>query len=185
MPEGITSRDSEYALELVRKICSEVGPGLPASPQERQRAEIIKSELETHLGVENVGMEEFTLAPGAFLSTTPGVICMFVAALLNVTIGRFTGISPWITSLMALLFALITPVSFILEFLLCREATDPLYPKKQSINLIGRLHKPGSGNVMLSKTKVLLSQSVSPVKLSLKPRTAPMSPARTSVTSSR
>ena len=38
MPAEITTLDAEYALELVKKICSEVGPGLPGTSQERQRA---------------------------------------------------------------------------------------------------------------------------------------------------
>lgn len=45
MPAENTTLDGEYALELVRKICAEVGPGLPGTPQERQRAELIKDEL--------------------------------------------------------------------------------------------------------------------------------------------
>ena len=63
MPEVITPEDAQSALELVRRICEEVGPGLPASPQERERAEIIRKELESHLGAENVAVEEFTLEP--------------------------------------------------------------------------------------------------------------------------
>ena len=147
MLEAISTLDAQYAWDIVKKICMQVGPGLPGTPQERARAEMIKNELESHLGADNVVLEEFTLAPDAFLSTFPGVICMFMAVLLNMTIGHFTGISPWITSMIALLLAIIPPVSFILEFLLCREVIDPLYPKKQSINLIGTLRKPGSKNV--------------------------------------
>jgi hypothetical protein len=52
----ITSDDAQYALDIVKKICAEVGPGLPATPQERERAAIIKNELGSHLGAENVGV---------------------------------------------------------------------------------------------------------------------------------
>ena len=34
MPEIITDNDAPYAFRIVKKICSEVGPGLPGSPQE-------------------------------------------------------------------------------------------------------------------------------------------------------
>ncbi len=39
MPEAITTDDAQYALDLVKKSAPEVGPGLPGTSQERQRAE--------------------------------------------------------------------------------------------------------------------------------------------------
>ncbi len=86
MPEIISSNDAQYAYDIVKTICTEVGPGLPGTPQERERAEIIKKELEIHVGAENVVVEEFTLAPDALLSTYPGVFSMLVAVLLNISI---------------------------------------------------------------------------------------------------
>jgi hypothetical protein len=147
MAEIITNADAEYALELVKTICTEVGPGLPATPQERQRAEIIKQELEIHLGAENVVVEEFTLAPEAFLSPYPGVLFMMIAVLLNISVGRFTGISPWVTSIAALAFSILSLLPLILEFIFGFEFIDPLFKKKQSINVIGALHKPGITSV--------------------------------------
>lgn len=147
MAENISSDDARYALDLVRRICSEVGPGLPASPQERARAEIIMQELESHLGAENVVMEQFTLAPGALLGTLPAVILMIAAVLLNVSLRRFTGISAWVASIAAVLFSLYLPLTFIVEFLLSKELVDPLYPKKTSINVIGKLTRPGGNDV--------------------------------------
>jgi hypothetical protein len=147
MPEEITTQDAQYALELVKRICTEVGPGLPGTPQERQRAEVIKNELETQLGAGNVVVEEFTLAPDAFLSTYPGALCMLLAVLLNILAGHYTGISPWIPSIAAAVFAILAPLMFILEFLLSLEVFDPLFPKKKSLNVIGSLRKPEAGEV--------------------------------------
>jgi hypothetical protein len=53
----ITNEDAGYALDMVKVICTQVGPGLPGSTQERERAYILKRELETHLGAENVAVE--------------------------------------------------------------------------------------------------------------------------------
>ncbi len=147
MTDEITTRDAQYAWDMVNRICSQVGPGLPASPQERERAEMIKQELEIHLGNGNVDIEEFTLAPAALLSTYPGVLSMFVAILLNISSGHIPSIAPWVISFVALVFSLFTPVSFILEFLLCRELFDRFFPQKQSTNVIGRLRKPGVRDV--------------------------------------
>jgi hypothetical protein len=147
MTEVITNDDAQYAWDIVKKICSEVGPGLAGSSQERERAEIIKKELESNLGAGNVAVEEFTLAPDACLSPFPGVLFMILAVLLNISIGRFTGISPWASSIAALVFAILSILPLIFEFVLNFEFIDPFFRKKQSINIIGALRKPGTKNV--------------------------------------
>jgi len=101
--------------------------------------------LESHLGTDNVAVEEFTLAPGAFLSSYSicGLLMLF-AALLNISMEHFTWIPPWITSVAALTFSIMVPLPFIFEFVLSFELLDPLFRKKKSINVIGRLYKPGT-----------------------------------------
>ena len=147
MPETITNIDAQYALDLVKRICTEVGPGLPGTSQEHQRAEVIKNELETCLGAANVAVEEFIFAPDAFLSTYPGALCMLLAVLLNISAGHLSGIPPWIPSIAAVVFAILSPLMFILEFLLSLEVFDPLFPKKKSLNVIGSLRKPEARDV--------------------------------------
>ena len=105
---------------------------------------MIQKELESHLGAENVVVEEFTLAPGAFLSLYPCALFMLIAALLNISMGRFAGVSPWVTAIAALVFSILSPLLFILEFLLGFELVDPFFKKKQSENVIGTLRKPGT-----------------------------------------
>ncbi len=144
MSEIITKDDAQYALDIVKTICTQVGPGLPGTSQERERAAILKKELESHLGAGNVSAEEFTLAPDAFLSPYPGVLFMVLAVLLNISMGRFTGVWPWVSSISALVFSILAPLLFVLEFILSLELIDPLFPKKGSINVIGRLRKPGT-----------------------------------------
>jgi hypothetical protein len=50
MPETITDSDAQYAFDIVKRICAEVGPGSPGTAQERERAAIIARELASHLG---------------------------------------------------------------------------------------------------------------------------------------
>jgi aminopeptidase YwaD len=148
MPEIITTHDAQYAFDLVKTICTEVGPGVPGSSQERERAEIIRKELESHLGAENVAIEEFTLAPGALLgSQLIGTVYMLVAALLNISMGRFTGVSPMLTAVAALAFSILSVTLFIFEFVLCFEVVDPFFKKKRSVNVSGSLRRPGTRNV--------------------------------------
>ncbi len=148
MPEMITSNDAHYAYDIVKTICTEVGPGLPGTPQERERADIIKKELESHLGAGNVVVEEFTVAPGAFVGGLP--ICalfMLIAALLNMSMGRISGVSPWLTAVAALALSVLPLLSFVLEFIYALEFVDPFFIKKQSVNVIGMLRRPGTEKV--------------------------------------
>jgi hypothetical protein len=98
------------------------------------------------LGAGNVVVEEFTLAPDAFLNPFP-VLFLLMAALLNISMGRFTGVSPWLTAMAGLLFSVLAPLLFIFEFLLGNELVDPFFKKKQSVNVIGTLRKPGTRTV--------------------------------------
>lgn len=145
MSEKITSADAQYAIDIVKEICTKVGPGLPGTLQERRRAEIIERKLVSHLGIENVVTEEFTFAPGAALYG-PAVsgILMILAVLLNISMGHFSGILPWITSIAALVISIIMPTLFILGFIYGYEVDDFLYKEKQSWNVIGSLRGPGT-----------------------------------------
>jgi hypothetical protein len=146
MPGIISASDADYAFEIVKTICAEVGPGLPGSAQEQERAAVFKHELESHLGAEHVVVEEFTLAPGAFLNLYPGLF-MLIAALLNISIGRFAGVSPWITTIAALALSILSPMLFVTEFYFGKELVDPFFKQKQSQNVIGTIRKPGTRNV--------------------------------------
>jgi hypothetical protein len=148
MPAKITTEDAQYAFDIVKAICTQVGPGQPGSSKERERAAMIKEELESHLGAGNVVVEEFTLAPGALLgSQLIGTFCMLIAALLNISTGRIMGFSPWVTVTAAFIFSISAVLLFILEFLAGFELLDPLFKKKGSVNVIGKLRKPGTQDV--------------------------------------
>ncbi len=144
----ISSNDANYALELVKKICAEVGPGLPGSAQERARAMIFKKEFESHLGPQHVVTEDFTVAPSAFLGWIPiAAILLTIAAMLNISIGAFEWLSPLVSSSVAFLLTLLMALTGILQFVLYREFADPLFKKKTSVNVIGSLRKSETKNV--------------------------------------
>ena len=148
MPETITEKDAAYALDIVKAICAQVGPGCPGSPQERERAEWIKKELEFHLGAGNVEVEEFIVAPGAFLGVFPmSALFLLLAAFLNISVGRFTGVSPWLIAGAALAFSLLSPLPVLFEYMACREFVDQLFKKKRSVNVIGKLRRPETKNI--------------------------------------
>jgi hypothetical protein len=148
MPEIVTNNDAQYAFDIVKTICTEVGPGTPGSSQERERAAIVKKELESHLGAENVVVEEFTLAPGALLgSQFISTLFMLIAALLNISMGRIAGVSPWVTAIAAFTFSISSVLLFIFEFVIGFELVDPFFKKKGSVNVVGTLRKAETQNV--------------------------------------
>jgi hypothetical protein len=145
MPKTVTREDAQYAIDLVTAICEQVGPGVPGSSQEHGRAEMIKKELEACLTEEKVSIEEFSMAPNAFLGSQLISTClMLVAATLNISTRWITFVSPWIVSAAAEVFSIVAALLFILEFVLGIELVDSLFKEKRSVNVIGVLHKPGT-----------------------------------------
>jgi hypothetical protein len=67
-----------------------------------------------------------------------------IAALLNIAMGRFTGVSLWLTAIGALACSALAPLLFTLQFVFNLELLDPFLEKKRSINVIGTLCKPGT-----------------------------------------
>lgn len=66
---------------------------------------------------------------------------------LNISTGRSTGVSPWVTVIAALAFSTSSVLLFVFEFVLGFELVDPLFKKKRSMNVVGALRKPGTKNV--------------------------------------
>jgi hypothetical protein len=147
-PAILADDDARYALAIVKAICAAVGPGLPGSAQERERAAVIKTELEAHLGAGNVAIEEFTLAPEACLGSLPvSALFTLLAALLNVSTGRVTRTARWVIATGALACSIIAVSVFAVEFILGVELIDPFFTKRPSVNVIGTLRKPGTRTV--------------------------------------
>ncbi|HEX9028752.1 MAG TPA: M20/M25/M40 family metallo-hydrolase [Anaerolineales bacterium] len=152
MTAMISTQDAQYALDLVRSICEEVGPGFPGSSQERERAFRFRRELEAHLGAENVAVEEFTVAPWAWLGSFPvGALLTLFAALLNMFIGYFPSRFPefiyWIAGTISLASSILAVVLLIYEYIRYIEVIDPFFKKTQSLNIIGSLRRPGTKQV--------------------------------------
>jgi hypothetical protein len=143
----LTSGDARYAIDIVKTICTEVGPGSPGSRGERARGAIIAKELQSHLGAANVAVEEFTVAPGAFLGSLPvAAVFIAIAAVLNILAGRFARV-PLLVLAAASLVSSLTSFLVGLECLRYFELIDRFFAKKQSTNIIGRLRRPGAQSV--------------------------------------
>ena len=148
MAEMISEEDALYALEIVRKICETVGPGLAGSQEERQRAEIIRQELEAHLGGENVSVEEFCFAPGGFHGVLrSSALFTLLAVLLNLSLGLLPGIPPLLTMAASLVCASLAALPALFDSILYMEFVDRFLKQKRSQNVTGKLRKPGTEQV--------------------------------------
>ena len=64
MPEIITDLDAQYALDIVKTICTRGGSWFARQLHRSGNGRLLlKRNWKSHLGAENVVIEEFTLAP--------------------------------------------------------------------------------------------------------------------------
>jgi len=118
---------------------------MPGSAKEEERAGMIRRELEAQLGAENVAVEDFTVAPWGCLGSLPtSATLMLVAAALNISAPHFTGIASGCAAIGGLVFAVLSPLVYLLEFILGLELVDGWFEQKQSSNVIGTLRSPGT-----------------------------------------
>ena len=131
---------ARYAYDVIKRICVEVGPGIPCSPQERARAMIIKEEMEKTVGENAVAVEAFTCAPHAFLGWLKGgVVLMSISLVCHYLATQQIGAAALILSVAAFAIAALILVITTVEFVYCREFVDFLLPKKPSLNVVGTI----------------------------------------------
>ena len=139
----IEDQDANYMYDIIQRIIDEAGCRMPCSPQEAKGAEIIKKEMEQTC--DEVEIEPFTCHPRAFL----GWIKIDIILIL-VSMGCFFLIGVYTDYLMRLLLSLISFglsfTAFVIlwnEFFNYREFIDPLFKKKSSQNVVGKIKPSG------------------------------------------
>jgi len=132
----VTREDAEYAHSIIKRICAEVGPGCPGSPQEQARAMIVKNELEKV--TDNVTIENFSFAPNAFLGWFKlGMILLIISVIFFYL--SLLDIAPLVFAILACSVATFIFLMMELEFLRSREFIDWLYKKYESTNVVGTI----------------------------------------------
>jgi hypothetical protein len=152
MPIEVTDDDAEYMAEWITRVCTEVGPGGPGTPQERERAMIAKKELEEY--ADEVSVEDFTLSPRAFLGWVRMTICATLISLLFFYLIPFN----------ALIFSILAVIAIVLGFLFMweeffnyAEFIDPVFKKKTSENIIGSIKPAESASGDTPKKIIIFS----------------------------
>lgn len=132
----VTREDVQYTYSLVERICGEIGPGCPCSPQEHQRGRIFEEELRRFCP--EVTLEAFECSPMAFLGwfRWAGLTAALSAIFLGLSL------KPWNPLLFTLIaFLLAGAILFVIvkEFIRYRECVDRFFPRASSFNVIGKI----------------------------------------------
>ncbi|UCC18494.1 MAG: M28 family peptidase [Promethearchaeota archaeon] len=139
----ISKEDSKYMDEIIERIIDECGARMPCSPQEAKSAEIIKHELEKTCN--EVTIEEFTCSPRAALGWIKIVLVMVLISFSLFILIKFLANSYWLYILSIIATILVFLVILIAweEFFSYKEFIDPIFRKKTSQNVIGKIKPQG------------------------------------------
>ena len=118
----------EFGLNLVKQIVEKFEGRPPGSENERAAANFISNELSKY--VDEISIEEFEFHPKAFLGFINIVLILYILSLLLMYYNY---------NLYAFILAVIGFTILFEEFFRYREFIDPIFPKRKSVNVIGKL----------------------------------------------
>lgn len=125
---------ANYTVREIKKICKNIGPRIAGSQQEYDAHKYIAEEMKTCC--DKVDIEEFKLAPEAFMSWVRIDGALVIIAVLFAWINKFVDVAfnfAWVSvALIAVALVLL-----FCEFLMYWEFYDALFPKATSHNSIG------------------------------------------------
>jgi hypothetical protein len=135
----ISKDDSDYMYDFIKKIINECGPRMPCSPSEAKCAEIIKNELEQTC--DEVTIEPFFCQPRAFLGFIKVITVLTITSLILFLLIPLKLINYWEQTILIIIVSLNIISILILwnEFFNYNEFIDPVFKKKQSQNVIGKI----------------------------------------------
>ncbi|KKK43727.1 hypothetical protein LCGC14_0793870 [marine sediment metagenome] len=139
----ISKDDSEYMYNIIQNIIEECGPRMPCSPQEAKGAQMVKKELEQTC--DEVNVERFTCHPRAALGWIKIDVFFIILSfscffLIQLFLETFLTLILAVIILGLNVFAYLVAIK---EFFNYQEFIDPLFKKKESQNVIGKIHSEG------------------------------------------
>ncbi len=129
--------------DIVQRIIDECGPRMPCSPQEAKAAEFIKDELEQTC--DEVSIEPFTCHPRAALGWIRIALVLILSSFCSFLLIQLFLYSNWmfIFSILATFLAFLAVLIAWEEFFSYKEFIDPIFKKKESQNVIGKIKPDG------------------------------------------
>lgn len=116
---------TKFSVKGITRICNEIGPRQPGSPEELKAQELMAKEMKKYC--DEVKLEEFKVHRQAFMGFIPFTVACAIA---SVFVNRF--VSP----LIALIIVILGAIPLLLEFLMYKQFIDPLFKGHTSHNMI-------------------------------------------------
>ncbi|MFX1243277.1 MAG: M28 family peptidase, partial [Promethearchaeota archaeon] len=129
--------------KIVQEIIDECGPRMPGSPQEAKSAEFIKNELEQTC--DEVHIEPFSFHPRAALGWIRIALILILSSFTLFFLIQMFLYSNWMY-LISILVAFLAFLAVLIaweEFFNYKEFIDPIFKKKESQNVIGKIKPEG------------------------------------------
>ena len=116
---------SRFAVKGITRICNEIGPRKPGSPEELKAQELMTKELKK--SCDEVTIEEFKVHRQAFMGFIPFTVACSIASVF---------VYAFANPVISLVLVILGVIPMLLEFLMYKQFIDPLFPALPSHNVI-------------------------------------------------
>ena len=123
---------SRFTMKGITRICNEIGPRRPGSPEELKAQQLMAKELEK--SCDEVNIEEFTVHRQAFMGFIPFTVACAIASVF---------VNAFVNPVIALVLVVLGFIPLILEFLMYKQFIDPLFIGHPSHNVIAKRNAKG------------------------------------------
>ena len=117
----------KYAVKNITRICNEIGPRKPGSPEELKAQKLMAKDLEK--SCDEVTIEEFKVHRQAFMGFIPFTVACAVASVFT-----YAFASP----IISLILVILGFIPLLLEFVMYKKFIDPLFIGHPSHNVIAK-----------------------------------------------
>ncbi len=120
-----TKKLTRYSVKNITRICNEIGPRRPGSPEEFKAQQLMAKELAKTC--DTVETEEFKVHRQAFMGFIPFTVACAIASVF---------VNAFVNPVIALIIVILGAIPLILEFLMYKQFIDPLFIAHPSHNVI-------------------------------------------------
>lgn len=117
----------KYCVKNITRICNEIGPRKPGSPEELKAQKLMAKDLENYC--DDVQIEEFTVHRQAFMGFIPFTVACAVASVFTYAFA---------TPIISLILVILGFIPLLLEFVMYKQFVDPLFKGHPSHNVIAK-----------------------------------------------
>ena len=117
----------KYAVKNITRICNEIGPRKPGSPEELKAQKLMAKDLENYC--DDVQIEEFKVHRQAFMGFIPFTVACAVASVFTYAFA---------TPIISLILVVLGFIPLLLEFVMYKQFIDPLFKGHPSHNVIAK-----------------------------------------------